>query len=47
MTSIIGVGLLILIAASVLCVVFCIIAAVAANNGQYYKYPLTFAFIKD
>ena len=46
-TSIIGVGLLILIAASVLCVVFCIIAAVAANNGQYYKYPLTFTFIKD
>ena len=42
-----GVGLLILLAASVLCVVFCIIAAVTANNGQYYKYPLTFTFIKD
>ena len=26
--------------------VFLILAAVAANNGQYYKFPLTITFIK-
>lgn len=26
--------------------VFTIIAAVKANNGEYYRYPLTFRFIK-
>lgn len=26
--------------------VFCIIAAVKANGGQFYKYPLTIEFIK-
>lgn len=46
-TSIIGIGLLILLAAAILSIVFCIMAAIAANNGQYYKYPLTFTFIKD
>ncbi|GAB2562787.1 DUF4870 domain-containing protein [Spirosoma areae] len=26
--------------------VFTIIAAIKANNGEYYRYPLTFRFIK-
>jgi uncharacterized Tic20 family protein len=26
--------------------IFTIIAAIKANNGEYYKYPLTFRFIK-
>lgn len=27
-------------------VIFCIIAGVKANNGEVYKYPLSFSFIK-
>ncbi|MBF4599726.1 DUF4870 domain-containing protein [Frigoribacterium sp. VKM Ac-1396] len=30
----------------VLIIVFSIIAAVAANKGQWYKYPLTIEFVK-
>ena len=26
--------------------VFTIIAAIKANNGEYYRYPITFRFIK-
>ena len=32
-------------AAYVLNIVFCIIAAVKANRGDWYKYPLTIAFV--
>ena len=45
-TSIIVIGVLILIAAAIMLVIFSILAAVAANNGQTYKYPLTIEFIK-
>ena len=45
-TIIIVIGGLILIAVAVVVIVFSIIAAVAANNGQLYKYPLTIEFIK-
>lgn len=45
-TSLIGVGLLIILAAWVLSIVFSIIAAVAANNGQTYTYPLTITFVR-
>jgi len=45
-TSIIVIGGFILIAVGVVILVFSIIAAIAANNGQLYKYPLTIEFIK-
>jgi uncharacterized Tic20 family protein len=45
-TSVILIGIFILLAAAVLSVVFSIMAAVAANNGQTYKYPLTIEFVK-
>jgi hypothetical protein len=44
--TIILVGFLILGAVSIAILVFSIIAAVAANNGQYYTYPLTIPFVK-
>lgn len=39
------VGVFLLIAVWVVSIVFMIIAAVAANRGEYYKYPLTIAFV--
>ncbi len=44
-TSWIGIGLLILLAAWVLSIVFGIMAAIAANNGQPYQYPLAIKFV--
>ncbi|WP_309615691.1 DUF4870 domain-containing protein [Salinibacterium sp.] len=44
-TSWIGIGLLILLAAWVLSIVFSIMAAIAANNGQVYQYPLAIKFV--
>lgn len=44
--TVIVIGGLIALVAAVLVVVFSIIAAVAANKGQWYKYPLTIEFIK-
>jgi uncharacterized Tic20 family protein len=32
--------------AAVLVIVFGILAALAANRGEYYKYPLSIEFIK-
>lgn len=40
----IGIGLLITIAISVVVIVFGILAGVAANKGQFYKYPLSIPF---
>jgi uncharacterized Tic20 family protein len=45
-TSLILVGVFILAAVWVLVIVFSIIAAVAANRGQTYKYPLSIEFVK-
>ncbi|BDZ66252.1 DUF4870 domain-containing protein [Agromyces mangrovi Wang et al. 2018] len=42
---IVVVGILIVIAVYVLIIVFSIIAAVAANKGQPYKYPLSIKFV--
>ncbi|MCU1443354.1 MAG: hypothetical protein JWQ59_1504 [Cryobacterium sp.] len=39
------VGILIMLAAWVLAIVFGIMAAVAANKGQMYTYPLTIKFV--
>ncbi|RLQ82373.1 DUF4870 domain-containing protein [Salinibacterium amurskyense] len=44
--TIAGIGFLIILAAGIVILIFSIIAAVAANNGQAYKYPLTIEFIK-
>ncbi len=41
------VGYLITLAVSVVVIVFSIIAAVAANQGRYYKYPLSIEFFKS
>ena len=39
------IGIFILIAAYVLNIIFCIVAAVKANRGEWYKYPLTINFV--
>lgn len=43
---VIGIGLLIIPAVSVVVIIFAIIAALAANRGQYYRYPLAIEFFK-
>jgi len=43
--TIIGIGFLIVAAAYILNIVFSIIAAVAANKGEWYSYPLTIKFL--
>jgi uncharacterized protein len=40
------IGIFMLIAVSIVVIVFSIIAAIAANSGQYYKYPVSIEFIK-
>src|SRR5690554_6864780 len=44
-TSLIVIGIFVLMAVSVLVIVFSIIAAVKANKGEYYTYPVTIPFI--
>jgi len=43
---VIGIGLLILIALGIAYVVLVIIASVRANNGEFFRYPLTIRFIR-
>lgn len=43
--SIVVIGIFIIIAAYVLNIVFCIIAAIKANKGEWYQYPLTIKFL--
>jgi uncharacterized Tic20 family protein len=45
-TSFLGIGIVISLVAGILVIVFGIIAALAANRGEYYKYPLSIEFIK-
>lgn len=40
------IGALVLLAVWVVSIVFSIVAAVAANRGEAYRYPLTIPFIK-
>ena len=42
---IVGIGLLLLIALGIAYVVLVIIASVRANNGEFFRYPLTVRFI--
>jgi uncharacterized Tic20 family protein len=40
------IGIFILIAVSIVIIIFSILAAVAANKGESYEYPLAIKFIK-
>ncbi|MBH0023937.1 DUF4870 domain-containing protein [Salinibacterium sp. NSLL150] len=40
------IGLFLIIGVGIVIIIFSIIAAVAANKGEAYKYPLTIEFIK-
>jgi uncharacterized Tic20 family protein len=44
--SLVFIGYLVILAAWVVSIVFGIMAAIAANNGQYYKYPLAITFVQ-
>jgi uncharacterized protein len=44
-TSFVGIGLIILLAVWVVNIVFSIIAAMKANQGQYYVYPIAIKFV--
>lgn len=43
--SIVVIGFFIILAAYVLNIVFCIVAAVRANRGEWYRYPLSIPFV--
>jgi uncharacterized Tic20 family protein len=43
---IVGIGLLILIALGIAYVVLIVIASIRANNGEFFRYPLTIRFIR-
>jgi len=42
---IVGIGLLLLIALGIAYVILVIMASVRANNGQFFRYPLTIRFV--
>ncbi|CAN5527797.1 DUF4870 domain-containing protein [soil metagenome] len=44
--SLIFVGFLVMLAAWILTIVFGILAAMAANRGEYYRYPLSITFVQ-
>ncbi|RKR73898.1 DUF4870 domain-containing protein [Frondihabitans australicus] len=44
--TVIFIGALVIFAVGIVIIIFSIIAAIAANRGQYYKYPLSIEFIK-
>jgi len=43
---IVFVGILVVLAAAVLNIVFGILAAMAANRGEFYKYPVAIEFVR-
>lgn len=43
---IIGIGILLLLAIGIAALVFTIIAAVRANEGEFYRYPWSIRFLK-
>lgn len=45
-TAFILIGFLVIFAAAIVIIIFSIMAAIAANNGQPYKYPLSIEFVK-
>lgn len=40
------IGIFVVMAVSIVVIVFSIIAAIAANNGQWYRYPLSIEFVR-
>jgi Uncharacterized protein conserved in bacteria len=44
--TIVFIGVLVVLAASVLSIIFGIMAALAANEGRPYKYPIAIPFVK-
>ncbi len=44
--TIVVIGFFLLVAVWVVSIVFMIMAAVAANRGEYYKYPATITFVQ-
>jgi len=44
--SLVIVGFVIVFGVAIVVIIFSIIAAIAANKGEFYKYPLSFQFIK-
>ncbi len=40
------IGIALIIIVGILDLIFCIIAAVRANNGEFYRYPINIRFIK-
>lgn len=45
-TSFFFVGILVIFAASIIAIVFGIMAAIATSNGQWYRYPLAIEFVR-
>nr|WP_286346742.1 DUF4870 domain-containing protein [Frondihabitans sucicola] len=45
--TIVFIGTLIIFAVGIVIIIFSIIAAIAANRGQYYRYPISIEFIKN
>jgi hypothetical protein len=45
--TVVLIGFVLLPVIAVLVVVFAVMAAVAANQGQFYRYPLTIEFVKQ
>jgi uncharacterized protein len=43
---IIGIGILILLALGIAYVVLVVIASIRANNGEFFRYPLTIRFVR-
>jgi uncharacterized protein len=43
---VIGIGILILIALGIAYVVLIVIASIRANNGEFFRYPLTIRFVR-
>jgi uncharacterized protein len=43
---VIGIGVLILLALGIAYVVLIVIASIRANNGEFFRYPLTIRFVR-
>jgi uncharacterized protein len=40
------IGIFVILGVAIVTIIFTIMAAIAANNGQYYKYPLAIEFVR-
>ena len=44
--TLVVIGIFLLVAVAIASLIFMILAAVAANRGEYYRYPLTIQFVQ-